>query len=871
MPISNFSFPFRLLCGLSAFALGAHAAEPGPTKPPTPVAADKSESVKLDKVEVTESAIGAAAMFNDKTGTESLTEVVSGAALKVPTAQSSSDLVKNVSGVAVNKSGDGSSKVSVRGLDQRLLRITVDGQRQGGSGNPLDNIPPEIVQSLEVTKAFTPDMEADAVGGVINVNTGGAVVKERYEQGRHQLTYNTLEPRPGLRTSFTTGQPFKFFSAERNASVLATASFDDQYKVRERLSALRDWTPQLSPGPASFAGKLLPVLTLPLVESTLEHRQRTGLVMNADARLGATAVFFHANFNRDWAHRNREVNDTNPAGGVALALTPTSGTFAGVRQSRRDQEQVSQRDGANFSFGVRRAAGHAEFDATMGYALTHEFEPQTEEVVFLSDRTFRSSYDIGGDAFAPAFTNVDETNSADTTSINDPARYRFNYLSVTRSDTKDAEGSAKFNVKLHLGESVAAEDYVKFGGKIQQRHRSANTDRDVYNSGVQARDMTGLVAKTVMELGTMDYRFGPVPNAGAVQALVATSPAVFKSDPAQTLINSSSGDYAITETVWAAYGMGKVRRGDWTLLGGVRIEGTRISSKANQMALDTAGNFRGFVPARAGSDYVQVLPGLHLRYDSSPGVLWRGSITRSLSRPNYSDVAPFQTFSFLDHRMRVGNPALRPYQATNVDFSVDKYSDNYGLFSLALFFKKIDHFIADAQSAVNVGALGRFVQFGRVNGDSALAMGVEGNWQSPTWDLPHGLGRGSVTVNYSFTQGEAHYPTRPGETFPLPDQVNYQGGVTFKLERGRFSSEGAVRYRSKWWEDLIAPGFDNYLRGYWDAELSAAYKIGKASRVTLGISNLLDVPSRNYSGTLAYFNSYQRSGVDFTLGFQWKR
>jgi TonB-dependent receptor len=289
------------------------------------------------------------------------------------------------------------------------------------------------------------------------------------------------------------------------------------------------------------------------------------------------------------------------------------------------------------------------------------------------------------------------------------------------------------------------------------------------------------------------------------------------------------------------------------------------------MVLDGAGNFRGFAPARAASDYVQLLPGLHVRYDSAPGTLWRGSITRSLSRPSYSDVVPFQTFSFVDRRLRIGNPALKPYQATNVDFSVDKYSDAHGLFSLALFYKKIDHFIADAQTGVNVGTLGRFIQFYRTNGDSALAMGVEGNWQSPTWDLPHALGRGSVTVNYSFTHGEAHYPTRPGEKFPLPDQVDYQGGITFKLERERFSTEGAVRYRSKWWEDLIAPGFDNYQTGYWDAELSGAYKLGKSSRVTLGIANLLNVPTRHYAGSLAHFNDYQRNGVDFTLGFQWKR
>lgn len=855
------------------FAEESATKAPSPPLPPEASAPDvnKSEPVKLERVVVKEEAGGAAATFNDKLGTEALTEVVSGAAMRNPTAQSSSDLMKNMSGVAVNKSGDGSSKVSVRGLDQRLLRITVDGQRQGGTGNPLDNIPPEIVQSLEVTKAFTPDMEADAVGGVINVNTGGTVLKAAFEQGRHQLTYNSLESRPGTRNSFTTGQPFRLFSEQANASILATASFDDQYKVRERVSDLREWTPQISPGPAPFSGQSLPVLTLPVIEATLEHRQRTGALINSDARFGAASVFFHANFNRDWAKRNRNLNDTDPSGGRVLSLTPTAGTFAGVRESRRNQQQISQRDAANFSFGGKATRGNADFDLTFGYALTHEFEPDTEETVFLSDHTYRAGYDFSRNAFAPVFTAVDETDPADTASISDPAHYRFSYLSITRVDTKDAEGSAKFNAKIHLGETGASENYFKFGGKIQQRHRTANTDRDVYNAGSLSRDLTGLVETSSVTTDTLNYRFGPVPNAGAVAALVPTAPAVFRLDPTQTLINSSSADYTVTETVWALYAMGKLKRERWSLRGGVRVEGTRLTSKANQMVLGPTGAVQGFVPSRAESDYLQVLPGLHLRYDAPANLLWRGSITRSLSRPSYSDVAPFQTFSFLDHRSRIGNPALKPYQATNVDFSVDKFSDALGLFSVAFFYKKIDHFIADEQTPVTVGSLGQFIQFDRVNGDSALAMGFETNWQSVPWEMPHGLGRGSMTVNYSFTHGEAHYPTRPGETFPLPDQVTYQGGATFRWERGRFSFEGAARYRSKWWEDLIAPGFDNYLKGYWDAEVSAAYKIGKDARVTFGVGNLLDVPMRRYAGTLAHMSDYQRNGVDCTVGFQWKR
>ena len=389
--------------------------------------------------------------------------------------------------MSVNKGADGSSKVSVRGLDQRLLRITVDGQRQGGAGNALDSIPPEIVQSLEVTKSFTPDMEADAVGGVINVNTGGNVIKSAYDQGRHQLSFNTLEPRLGTRNSLTLARPFRLAAEKPNASALVTASYEDVYKLRERLSTLREWTPQISPGPVPFTGQAIPVLTQPLIESTLEHRRRTGLVANGDARLGETALFVRLNFGRDWTQRNRNYDDTNPAAGTPLALTPTGGTFSGVQQSRRNQQQINQRDAGNLSFGGKTHLGRADLDTTLAYTNTHETEPRTLETGFLTDRKYRVNYDFAGDAFGPAYTFTDQTNPADTASASDPSRYRIHYLQVSHSDLRDEEASAKFNVKLARGGSAAgADDYLKFGGKIQQRQRTANLDRDVYDAGPAA-------------------------------------------------------------------------------------------------------------------------------------------------------------------------------------------------------------------------------------------------------------------------------------------------------------------------------------------------------------------------------------------------
>lgn len=832
----------------------------------TTTATPDSDAVELEEVHITASGSEALTRFGARAAADTVTDVVSEATLRNPNAQTTADYIKDVSGVSVSKGANGTSTVSMRGIDQRLLKVTVDGQRQGGSGNALDAIPAEIVQSMEVTKTFTPDMEADAVGGVISINTGGTVLRAATLQGRHQLAWNTLAPHAGTRNSLTAGRPFSLHSDADNASVLATVGFNDLYAKRERISDLREWTAQVSPGPAPYTGQLLPTLTLPLLENTREHPQRSNAVLNADARFGESTLYWRSNWTHDWTRRSRAYVDTNPAAGVIRSLTPTSGSFSQVTLSRRSQLQENVRDALTASLGGKVVLARAELDAQLGYTRTHEREPDTLDAGFLSDHRYRVSYDIS-DPFRPQFTELDETVSGDSTSRLDPARYHFNYLYETRSDSDEQDGSLKWNLKLPL---AAMGDYLKFGGKLQQRHVRADADRDVWAAGPAALPLSGLTTLAA-PLQTLDYSFDPVPDAAAVRGRVLAQPLGFTRDATQTAINTVAGDWTTREDLWALYGMGRKRlESGLVVLGGVRVEGTTLHARANPMRLDAAGALAGFDVANAAVSYVEVLPGLHLRYEPAQGLLYRASITRSMSRPGSADLAPYRTLSFFDHRGRAGTPTLQPYLATNVDLSVDRYTEHSGLLSAAVFYKKIDHFIADTQQPEQVGNLGTFIIFRRINGDAAWSSGLELSWQSPNLTLPAGLGRGALTVNYSFNHGEAHQPMRPGEVFPLPRQVAHQASTHFTVTRGALTLDANVSYRSGWWEDLIARDLDNFITSAWDAELSGSVAFGKSGRVTFGASNLLNRPTRHYAGTPARFNDWQLNGIDYTAGVQWK-
>jgi TonB-dependent receptor len=656
------------------------------------------------------------------------------------------------------------------------------------------------------------------------------------------------------------------FADERNASILATASYDDQYYHRERLSNLREWTAQISPGPNPYTGTSVPVLTLPVIESSDEERQRLGLVLNADARFDQSSVYWRSNYSSDETKRNRDLNDTNPAIGTPLSLTPEDGVFSGVPLSMRNQDQDVQRDALNLSLGGKTKFSKNDADIVIAYVQTHETEPHTFETGFLSDHDYRIHYSLA-DPYEPVYTLFDETVPGDTTSETNPSRYHLNYFYDTVNELEERDGSAKFNLKMNLGD---VGDYLKFGGKAQQRRRKVNTDRNAYDAGPQPRDMNGLIDTPPITMQTVGYRYGPVPSASSVASLLYTDPATLQLNSTETQINSTSGDYQVTENIWALYAMGKLVYTKWSLLGGVRVEGTHVDSTGMAMNLDSSGQLQDFTQIDAVNDYIEVLPGLHFRYEPKTGLLYRGSVTRSMSRPNSADIAPYRTLSFVDHRSRIGAPDLKPYLATNFDVSLDWYDPKYGLISVAAFYKKIDHFITDSQYPVIIGNLGEFIEFKRVNGESARALGGEFSWQSPNWNLPLTLGKANIDLNYNYNHGEAHHPTRPNETFPLPRQVDHQANLQFHDVRGSLSIDATVSYRTGWWEDLIAPGFDNYIISAWDAEISGAYKIGKHIRITAGASNLLDRPTRHYAGIETRMNDSQYNGREYNLGLQWK-
>src|ERR1700761_5716663 len=85
------------------------------------------------------------------------------------------NVLRRVSGVTVDRGDNGEGRYPViRGMDKRYNYTLVNGIKIPSPDDknryvPMDMFPSEMLQRLEVIKSLTPDMEGDAIGGVMNL------------------------------------------------------------------------------------------------------------------------------------------------------------------------------------------------------------------------------------------------------------------------------------------------------------------------------------------------------------------------------------------------------------------------------------------------------------------------------------------------------------------------------------------------------------------------------------------------------------------------------------------------------------------------------------------------------------------------------
>jgi iron complex outermembrane receptor protein len=230
-----------------------------------------------------------------------------------------------------------------------------------------------------------------------------------------------------------------------------------------------------------------------------------------------------------------------------------------------------------------------------------------------------------------------------------------------------------------------------------------------------------------------------------------------------------------------------------------------------------------------GTTYTDVLPSLNLTGDLGSGNLLRFGVAQQIARATLTDMRNSLAASVDNNAGNstfgrfvgsAGNPALKPFKATAVDISFEKYFDKKAYISAAAFYKKLDTYITTAtNSSYNfssyasalglaipqAGPLGTFTT--TVNGSGGDLRGIELAASAPFSLFAPALDGFGVSASVSTTDSSVSLPNliglnpnqqvpSGGESIPLPGLSKDNRKLTLYYEKKGFSAFVAANSRS---------------------------------------------------------------------------
>ena len=786
-----------------------------------------------------------------------------------------SEALQRVPGVFLERDQGEGRFVGIRGIDPGLNvtsinGITVPAPENGTRAVALDVIPSELLETLEVSKSFTPDMDPDGIGGSINVKSlSGFDRKGQSLKLKAEASLNELEDETSPKLSATYTNTFDLGAGEDNFAVAAAVSWFDRDFGSDNVETDGGWPAGLeTENGDEFRGA-------EEIEQRnyVINRKRLGAALNLDFRpVEHTDLYIRALYSEfeDQEFRTREQFKFDD--GDAILGTATSATWDGATLERELKDRLETQEILSIAAGGQSLVDLWTIDYVYGYSNSEEAEPNRFDTNFVIEGVQLGYTGIGArpDVFADPATL-------------DPGNYELDEIVFEDNFTEDEQHSFALDITREIsGERFSG--YVKFGGKIRRREKRNDIENTVYEGFPGDPTLTPFVARIDYDLND----FGPGISASAIDAFVAANRDAFEIDADGTLVDSLGGDYALDEDVNAAYVMSRMDFDNLRVVYGLRWEETKFKSSGQRIVVDDVGG-DGSPVAQAvafDDDYDFLLPSVNVRYAFTDDLLLRAAYYRSFARPSFDQLAPGGEIEFeeddgeTEFAAELGNPLLKPLEANSLDLSLEWYDQGIGLLAAGLFYKDIENFIVLADTAAQTD-LTQFVGnaiiddaevLQPINGDAADLFGVELTWIKKFTNLPGFWSGLLVSANATFTDSEADLALRD-TPIDLPRQSDRVFNLAVGYESERFSGRIAGTYKS---DALLAleepddPDFDVYQDEHLQVDLSLKYHVNDSWLVYFDVNNLTDEPFYAYFDERRFNAQYEEYGRTFALGVQFR-
>lgn len=808
-----------------------------------------NEGVELQEVVVGGAFQGQRRAINAQKSNLGITNVVSADQVGKFPDSNIGDALKRISGINVQYDQGEARFGQVRGTSADLSSVTVNGNRvpsaEGDTRNvQLDLIPADMIQTIEVNKVVTPDMDADAIGGSINLVTKNSPYK-RSIAATAGTGYNWISEKAQLNLGFTYGD--RFFNDKLGLMVSASyqnapsGSYDTEFtweQDKEGKAYVNDYQMRQY--------------------YVTRERQSYSAALDWDISTNHKLTFKGIFNNRnDWENRYRtNLKDLEPDGSATVRIQTKAGT-PDSRNARLERQRTM-----DFALGGEHLFGLLSMDWHASYAKASEERPNERYIDF---QLKKQKFDIDLSNERQPFASPKD---GSTMTLND--EFSLKELTEQQEDIKeqDLKFSANFKLPFKNGNKL------KFGAKVVRKTKDKTVDFYEYSPLDEDAFMENSLKNTVDQsnkhfMPNNKYQTGIYASKEYTGALDLNNPALFEKEQVQEEL---AGNFEARETVSSGYVRFDSKITDRIeLMSGLRIENTNLAYTGR--TYDADEDITGKTERQRNS-YINFLPSLLVKWNVNDDFKVRGSFTQTLSRPKYSALVPSVNIKRSDNEITIGNPELKPTTSYNFDLSADYYFRSIGLVSAGIFYKKIDDFIVD-QVSTNYEYQGnvytRFTQ--PKNAGNANLLGVELSYQRDFGFIAPALKCIGFYGTYTYTHSRVedfNFEGRENEEgLSMPGSPAHTANASLYFEKAGLNIRVSYNFASDFIDEMGESTFyDRYYDkvNYMDA--NASYTFGKKIKTTFyaEANNLLNQPLRYYQGTKDRTMQAEYYGVKVNAG-----
>ena len=769
------------------------------------------------------------------------------------------DALKRIPGINVQYDQGEARFGHIRGTAPEYNSVTINGERIPSAeaeirSIQLDLVPSDMVQTIEVNKVVTPDMEADAIGGSVNLVTRSNPFKEQFS-ARVGTGYNFLSDDPQLLLSAVYGNRFETGSVS-NLGMTFSASYQDNQLGSDNIEAEWEEDDNGNVYAADFQ-----VRTYYLQRIRQSYSASFDYNFNSNHKIELKGIF---NKRKDWENRYRlRYKDIEQEDGSWITEIRRQ-TKGGTNKDRRLEDQKTM----NFSLNGEHHFGNVEVNWKGSYSKASEDRPN-ERYISLRVKDVPITPDLSN-------TKKPKYSVADPQLADLSSEYELKELTEEFQYTEDIDKNLKIDVKFPL---IKEKTKLKSGFRFKRKEKKRDNEFYDIDLGDNEDSFVNNALANQYDASKSDFMAGDY-LAGHFVAKEFLSGQNFNNFDKEQNLEEEAGNFEAEEDVYAGYVRIDQNIGDkLKMIFGVRLEHTKLEYSGRELIIpteeeeDAGAEVALNITDKVSNDYNNFLPSVIAKYSLSENTKLKLAWTNTISRPKYYDLVPHSEISREDNEIEIGNSKLEPTTSMNIDIMAEHYFSNIGLISGGFFYKSLDDIsntIERRDYSFNGNTWDKFFQ--PINVGDADLYGFEFAFQRQLDFLPGFLNNLGVYANYTYTHSEMkniNIEGRENEELSIAGTPENNMNISLFYESKKLSVRLSLQYADEFIDEWGEAAFyDRYYDKTTHLDLSVNYNINKNWSIFASANNLLNEPLRYYQGEESRTMQAEYYGVKANMGLK---